>query len=47
MGCHVLDHAFWALRLGHPASVEARCSIFVARAMNWDRKLNTESYPQA
>ena len=47
MGCHVLDHAFWALRLGHPASVEARCSIFVAQAMNWDRKLNTESYPQA
>lgn len=47
MGCHVLDHTFWALQLGHPTSVEARCSIYVKESMNWDKVLNTESYPQA
>ncbi len=47
MGCHILDHTFWALRLGQPLSVEARASIFVKESMNWDKVLNTESYPQA
>jgi len=26
MACHNMDPAFWALDLGHPASVEARCA---------------------
>jgi predicted dehydrogenase len=50
MGCHVLDHVFWSLRLGAPASVEASCSIFVPRhpkGLNWDKKLNLDGYPQA
>ncbi|MEE9169587.1 MAG: Gfo/Idh/MocA family oxidoreductase [bacterium] len=34
MGAHILDHPFWALKLGHPTSVEATCSEF-----------NDETYP--
>jgi predicted dehydrogenase len=47
MGCHVLDHTFWAMKLGQPSSIEASCSMFVPEGLNWDKKLNTESYPQA
>ncbi len=47
MGCHILDHTFWSMKLDHPASIEASCSIFVPKGLNWDKKLNTESYPQA
>ena len=47
MGCHILDHTFWALKLGAPESIQASCSIFVPKGLNWDKKLNTESYPQA
>ncbi len=47
MGCHILDHTFWSLKLDHPTSIEASCSIFVPTGMNWDKKLNMESYPQA
>jgi predicted dehydrogenase len=46
MGCHNLDAAFWALKLGYPSSVEASCSIFVP-TITWDKPFNTESYPQA
>jgi len=46
MGCHNLDPVFWALKLGHPTSVEASCSIFVP-TITWDKPFNTESYPQA
>ncbi len=46
MGCHNLDAAFWALKLGAPSSVEASCSIFVP-TITWDKPFNTESYPQA
>jgi predicted dehydrogenase len=46
MGCHNLDAAFWALKLGQPSSVEASCSIFVP-TITWDKPFNTESYPQA
>ena len=46
MGCHNLDAAFWALKLGQPTSVEASCSIFVP-TITWDKPFNTESYPQA
>jgi predicted dehydrogenase len=34
MACHNMDPAFWALKLGHPASVEAFCA-----------KLNPETTP--
>jgi predicted dehydrogenase len=47
MGCHIFDHIVYSLDLGYPTSVEARGSIFVAESMNWNKKLNTESYPQA
>jgi hypothetical protein len=47
MGCHILDHTFWAMKLGHPASVEASSSIFVSQSMDWNKKRNKESYPQA
>jgi hypothetical protein len=36
-----------SLKLGHPTSVEACSSIYVAEAMNWDKKLNLDSYPRA
>ena len=36
MGCHILDAAFWALKLGHPTSITA-CSTAV----------NSETYPLA
>jgi len=47
MGCHIFDHIYWSLKLGHPSSVEASCSMFVREGMNWNKVLNTESYPQA
>ncbi len=46
MACHNLDPVFWALKLGHPTSVEASCSIFVP-TVTWDKPFNNESYPQA
>jgi predicted dehydrogenase len=46
MACHNLDPVFWALKLGHPTSVEASCSIFVP-TVTWDKPFNMESYPQA
>ena len=47
MACHIFDPIFWALKLGHPESVEARHSYFVPKGLNWDKKLNTETYPRA
>ncbi len=47
MGCHIFDPIFWALKLGHPTSVQGRCSIFVGEALNWNKKRNKESYPRA
>jgi hypothetical protein len=47
MGCHILDHTFWAMKLGHPNSVEASSSIFVSQSMNWNKERNKESFPQA
>jgi hypothetical protein len=47
MGCHVLDHVVWSLKLGPPKSVEASCSMFVPAGLNWNKPKNTESYPQA
>jgi len=45
MGCHIIDHPVWALKLGAPTSVEARTTIdgtFLA-----ENKLNYETYPVA
>ncbi len=47
MGCHNLDAPFWALNLGYPTSVEACASIFVPENADWEKPVNTESYPQA
>ncbi len=46
MACHNMDPVMTALKLGHPTSVEASCSIFVP-TMTWDKPFNKESYPQA
>ncbi len=46
MGCHNLDPVFWALKLSHPKSIEASCSIFVP-TITWDKPFNTDSYPRA
>jgi predicted dehydrogenase len=45
MGCHIIDNAFWALKLGHPVSVEACASARVAK--EYERVNNTETYPDA
>ncbi|TFH02207.1 MAG: Gfo/Idh/MocA family oxidoreductase [Calditrichales bacterium] len=47
MGCHILDHTVWALKLGAPTSVEASFSTFVSHGLNWTKDVNTETYPQA
>ena len=46
MACHNMDPVMTALKLGHPTSVEASCSIFVPNT-TWDKPFNNESYPQA
>ena len=35
MGCHRIDYAFWALKLGHPTSVEACVSSRVVK--KWEK----------
>jgi predicted dehydrogenase len=45
MGCHVMDAAFWSLKLKYPVSVEASHSYEV-REM-WKRVENSETYPTA
>jgi len=45
MGCHIIDHAFWALKLGHPTSVEACVSQRVVK--DWEKIENKETYPDA
>ena len=47
MGCHIFDPIVWAMKLGHPTSVEAGQSIFVPKGLNWDKPKNTDSFPQA
>ncbi len=46
MACHNMDPVMTALKLGHPTSIEASCSIFVS-TFTWDKPFNNESYPQA
>ena len=43
--CHILDPAYWALKLGCPVNVEASGSKYVRRM--WDKSPNTETYPRA
>ncbi len=45
MGCHIIDHAFWALKLGHPTSVEACASQRVVK--DWQILENKDTYPDA
>jgi predicted dehydrogenase len=45
MGCHVMDAAFWALKLKYPVSVEASHSYEVHEM--WKRFDNKETYPSA
>ncbi|MDI6448804.1 Gfo/Idh/MocA family protein [Anaerobaca lacustris] len=45
MGCHVMDAAFWALKLKYPVSVEASHSYEVHQM--WTRFENKETYPSA
>lgn len=40
MGCHILDPAFWALKLGHPTTVQATTT-------HWQPKVSAETYPRA
>ena len=45
MGCHIIDHPVWALGLGAPATVEARCTI--DGSILEGNALNLETYPIA
>ena len=40
MGCHILDPAFWALKLGQPSSVQATTT-------HWEERISSETYPRA
>ena len=45
MGCHVMDAAFWSLKLKYPTSVQASRSYDVQKM--WTRFENKETYPRA
>ncbi|MGH7136346.1 MAG: Gfo/Idh/MocA family protein [Pirellulales bacterium] len=47
MGCHILDHVVWSLKLVAPSSVEASHSTFVPTGLNWNKPKNNETYPRA
>lgn len=40
MGCHIMDPAFWALKLGAPEYVEATTT-------HWEPEIESETYPRA
>jgi len=40
MGCHILDPAFWGLKLGAPESIEATTT-------HWEEDVAAETYPRA
>ena len=40
MGCHIIDPAFWALKLGHPTRVEATTT-------HYQPEVASETYPRA
>ncbi len=45
MGCHIIDHPVWALKLGAPSAVEARTTL--DGSVLEGGKPNTETYPIA
>jgi predicted dehydrogenase len=45
MGCHILDHPIWALKLGAPSVVETRITLDGSKLPNGER--NFETYPVA
>jgi predicted dehydrogenase len=45
MGCHIMDQAYWALKLDRPTAVEANVSSRVVK--NWMKAKNNETYPDA
>jgi len=45
MGCHIMDHPFWALKLGHPSSVEGDNALRCVKM--WEKVENKETYPDA
>ena len=45
MGCHIIDHPVWALKLGSPTSVEATTTH--DGTLNEKNELNSESFPKA
>ena len=45
MGCHIIDHPVWALKLGSPTSVEATTTH--DGTLNEKNELNKESFPKA
>ena len=46
MGCHIIDHIVWSLKLGAPESIEGSHSHFVEK-VTWDIPRNSECYPRA
>ena len=46
MACHILDPAFWALKLKYPVAVEA-CSSTRMAGSGWDKVGVRDSYPDA
>jgi predicted dehydrogenase len=46
MACHILDPAFWALKLKYPVSVEA-CQSMRMAGQGWEKVGVRETYPQA
>src|SRR5690349_10220299 len=45
MGCHIIDHPVWALKLGAPTTVESRVTL--DGTVLEDGKMNFETYPIA
>ncbi|MBL8815396.1 MAG: Gfo/Idh/MocA family oxidoreductase [Planctomyces sp.] len=45
MGCHIIDHPVWALKLGTPLTVEGRCTLDGSAFA--DNRANNETYPIA
>jgi predicted dehydrogenase len=45
MGCHIIDHPVWALKLGAPTSVES--SVSHEGTLSADKSINMESFPKA
>src|SRR4029453_13797056 len=49
MGCHIIDHPVWALKLGSPTTVESRTSLdgTLLEGNLFGGKLNFKTYPIA